>query len=164
MSRSRLHTTSMEGKTIYCGFSDSFLVPRHFCFVHVQIKEIKGELWKWMTLCNITIGNGNAVEDEGEKKSLALLLLTIDKFDQVEEEMYIEEQLSQMGLVEFETFNWFRWKKTYGDDVSWQEHWIKIIALQNVYSLPNSLLWNKVNRILWFLFWHQVSLVLKHCH
>ena len=25
-----------------------------------------------MTLCNITIGNGNAVEDEGEKKSLAL--------------------------------------------------------------------------------------------
>lgn len=91
-------------------------------------------------------------------------LLTIDKFDQVEEEMYIEEQLSQMGLVEFETFDWFRWKKTYGDDVSWQEHWIKIIALQNVYSLPNSLLWNKVNRILWFLFWHQVSLVLKHCH
>lgn len=63
-------------------------------------------------------------------------LLTIDKFDQVEEEMYIEEQLSQMGLVEFETFDWFRWKKTYGDDVSWQEHWIKIIALQNVYSLP----------------------------
>lgn len=35
-------------------------------------------------------------------------LLTIDKFDQVEEEMYIEEQLSQMGLVEFETFDWFR--------------------------------------------------------
>jgi hypothetical protein len=32
-------------------------------------------------------------------------LLTIDKFDQVEEEMYIEEQLSQMGLVEFETFD-----------------------------------------------------------
>ena len=59
-------------------------------------------------------------------------LLTIDKFDQVEEEMYIEEQLSQMGLVEFETFDWFRWKKTYGDDVSWQEHWIKVIALQSV--------------------------------
>ena len=59
-------------------------------------------------------------------------LLTFDKFDQVEEEMYIEEQLSQMGLVEFETFDWFRWKKTYGDDVSWQEHWIKVIALLSV--------------------------------
>jgi hypothetical protein len=62
-------------------------------FVHVQVHFILNLQMLWMmkvrrkaSLCKVT-------------------LLTIDQFDQVQEEMYIEQLLRQMRLVEFKTFN-----------------------------------------------------------